>query len=207
MGCDIHVFCEAKRFYGDENIWYCVDHFKKNKYFNPIEPDGEREWEVVVIFDNRDYGLFSLLTDVRNYYENEPIDTPRGLPNDVSKEVKDESDYCGSDGHSHSYFTLKELMDYRREHATMKYSGMLSDKQIEDLRNGIKPNSWCQSTNMEGYKYVRWEDNITPNFDKLIEVMKKRLMEEFWIYDFQDDKEDRIKERSNDFRIVFWFDN
>lgn len=204
MGCDIHVYCEAKGYSNDK--WINVDHYKKNKYYDPNN-DGEYEFEVVHIFDDRDYGLFSILADVRNYADIEPIDQPRGLPDDVTKEVKEFSEGYGFDGHSHSYFTLKELKDYRRSHGVIKHSGYISPKQSEDLDNGITPDSWCQGTSDTTWIHREWEDDMTESLDNLIEALTTRLCEEFWIYKFSRDRKQQIQRNEDRIRIVFWFDN
>jgi hypothetical protein len=52
------------------------------------------------------------LADVRNSGGVEPIDYPRGIPEDLSSGYKYAVDRWDGDGHSHSYFTLDELMNY-----------------------------------------------------------------------------------------------
>lgn len=67
---------------------------------------------------DRDYDVFAVLANVRNGYGFAgvetgegyvPLDMPRGLPKDVTPEVREESDSWGADGHSHSHFTLAEI--------------------------------------------------------------------------------------------------
>lgn len=65
MGCDIHCYVEYQvSYFGGEPQWAC--------FGNRINP-------------GRDYELFALMADVRNYYSPriEPLYTPRGLPEDV----------------------------------------------------------------------------------------------------------------------------
>jgi hypothetical protein len=62
---------------------------------------------------SRDYGLFGVLVGVRWYNCPNKISECRGLPSDVSKEISLFSDYYGSDGHSHSYLTFEELLNYK----------------------------------------------------------------------------------------------
>lgn len=112
----------------------------------------------------------------------------------------------GRDGHSHSWLTLKELMDYRRDHNKTKYSGFITNEQAAELENGITPDSWCQGTNMSGYVHRKWEDEITPSFTDLLSTLIDRACEEFWIYD-NDSKSQAVKNIAEDVRIVFWFDN
>lgn len=129
------------------------------------------------------------------------------MPDDIHYITKEMSDSWGVDGHSHSYYTLKELMDYMSQAPTITYSGMISDEQASNLEKyNIYPTSWCQSTNMNGYTYRTWtvpDDNVPI----LIEAMKKRCAEERHIFEWQKDYEECIKKEADNFRIVFWFDN
>lgn len=203
MGCDIHVCCERKNY---EEKWINCDHFKFNPYFNSDDEEIDK-WEVVPIFNDRNYALFATLADVRNYGYIKPISEPRGLPDDIHYITKEQADSYGVYGHSHSYYTLKELMDYMSQAPTITYSGMISKDQAKDLDEyNIYPDSWCQWTNMEGYVKRNWtipDDNVPT----LIEAMKKRCAEENYIFEWQKDYEERIKKEADNFRIVFWFDN
>lgn len=75
----------------------------------------------------RNYALFSVLADVRNsrmrnnifdptmeYEERDsvdPIAMPKGIPQDASKRWRKECKRWGGDFHSHSWFTVQELVD------------------------------------------------------------------------------------------------
>lgn len=102
MGCDIHMYVEKKV----DNRWYPVksdNPFQKGDQ-KPVK--GYADW----LYAGRNYRLFALLADVRNSGGIEPLDSPRGLPNDASKKIRDVF-IEDLDGHSHSYFTLRELQD------------------------------------------------------------------------------------------------
>lgn len=137
MGCDIHFFVERytsvpitsgprdiseERNNKLENIlensepvyrWITADTWKlereiylnkKSDYWS-ISYDNE-------YYGDRNYYLFSVLADVRNYRSNIiPISEPRGIPEDASSAYKHIVDQWDSDGHSHSYFTLTELLN------------------------------------------------------------------------------------------------
>lgn len=100
MGCDIHAMIEAKRRYEYlPNAW---------------------SWQSCGrIAISRDYRLFAVLADVRNYHGVKPIAKPR-----LNYEMLTKSDHndeyvsqdfwlwardYGVDGHSHSFVTLDEL--------------------------------------------------------------------------------------------------
>ncbi|MEU7978347.1 hypothetical protein AB0B63_07415 [Micromonospora sp. NPDC049081] len=103
MGCDIHAFVETRT--GD--TWkYAGDAFPDNEY-----PDDRH-----CPFDGaRSYGLFGFLADVRNYSRVPVISPPRDLPADVSPEVRAKSDRWDTDGHSHTWLTLAELVGFDYE--------------------------------------------------------------------------------------------
>lgn len=198
MGCGIHLFTERKRTINNVEKWVCIDHFKLNPYYGEGE---ESQFEFVNIYGDRNYKLFATLADVRNYDNNPVISAPRHLPDDCSDIIKKESDSWGSDGHSHSYLTLKELKDFREENKITKYSGMMTPENAQLVDAGEMPNSWCKSTNQQHYVYREWtyESDVLKT---LIEAIEKRKREEFWIYNDEErpDLDDSI-------RIVFWFDN
>lgn len=112
MGADIHLFVEAKG--GKHGHWHKLDR-------TVSIPDWRHTTQYHLGWGgSRNYNAFAMLANVRNGYGFagvdtgdgfEPIDAPRGLPEDVSEEIEEESDRWGVDGHSHSYFTLRELLD------------------------------------------------------------------------------------------------
>jgi hypothetical protein len=108
MGCDIHVYLEKYTSVNEEYKWINVDHWQLNPSFGVYE--NESEYELVAFYWGRNYDLFSILAEVRGTLE--PIDEPRGLPEDVSPRTKEEFEKWGRDAHTPSYFTLKELKDY-----------------------------------------------------------------------------------------------
>ncbi len=101
-------------------------------------------------YDGRNYNLFAILADVRNGRGFagiktgdgfNPIAPPRGLPDDVSPEVKAESDSWSCDGHSHSHFTLREILDYDWNQKTM-LSGWVDHEGWMAWKNWGQPREW-----------------------------------------------------------------
>lgn len=104
MGCDIHV-CLEKHIHHD---WHTANEWTLSK----DDDEDEGEW-----FDNdmsigRDYLLFSILGDVRSDGSVEPMSFDRGIPEDCCMETKRYSDQWGSDGHSHGWLSLGDIMSY-----------------------------------------------------------------------------------------------
>lgn len=206
MGCDIHVHVEYKKHVNGEKKWLCGDYFTVNPYCDFYR--DEPQYNLVGFCDDRNYSRFATLANVRNYGGTPYIDDPRGLPSDVTKAVEACSDSWGIDGHSHSYFTLKELIDYQENIKPLKLSGMISPDAQEQLdKYNILPHTWCQGTNQVGWEFRTWvteNDVLIP----LIDALKKRADELNVIYGFLwEDNPQKAYELSDDIRIVFWFDN
>ena len=207
MGCDIHMHVEYKRTVSGNERWICADYFRPNPYWNGIDED-ESKYALIGFCDNRNYDLFATLANVRNYGKTDFIDEPRGLPEDVTAEVKADSDSWGMDGHSHSYMTLQELIDFHEEGHQLKQSGMISfEDSVKLATYGTIPTEWCQWTNARGWVKREWsvENNILV---PLIDALKARADELYFIYNFlwESRPEEAYKKAAN-IRIVFWFDN
>lgn len=168
MGCDIHMYVEYKLVSREDAIWRCGDYFRIN---DPLSE--EPELKRIELYSSRNYNLFSVLADVRNYGYMEYIADPRGLPGDATDYVKREYQAWGNDAHSCSYFTLRELIDYYKD-----------NKPIDEFGKDIlKP---------------------------LIDSLKQRADDLDVIWDFEWNNSftrDVAYKKSNNIRIVFWFDN
>lgn len=122
MGCDIHLYVEVDKGngwelstahirnerYGTGRDWYGTIMVTQRSV--PELNDGERISGV--FYTRRDYRLFAALAGARNSWGIVPIAPPRGLPRDVCDEVRVEADRWGTDGHSHSWLTVEELLGY-----------------------------------------------------------------------------------------------
>lgn len=99
MGCDIYLYTEVKTVYGWRDKTLCVP---SNLY--------DSGYEYIDFWNGRNYKLFALLADVRNYEDIKPISLPRGLPADLSDGLKREFDEL--DRHSCSWYLLSELLNF-----------------------------------------------------------------------------------------------
>lgn len=198
MGCDIHV---------------CVE-IREERYKNQ-EPTGEYIWrsaEVYVrdrhatfgmcksaAYYGRNYELFTALAGVRGDDDSPRIDDPRGLPHDVSEQTEEEHRAWDCDAHSASHVTLAELYAFQEAHKTVKRKGMLSIAQAKALdEDGVKPSTWCQWTSEDTWVHREWEDEFKA-MDTLIQSLEMHLSTHFRMWN--------PKDRAEDVRIVFWFDN
>lgn len=196
MGCDIHLFTEEKKTINNKKKWVNTDNWILNHYYDENNRSDGEKYIINPAYKGRNYALFSMLADVRNYSDNKPISKPKGLPDDVSDVVKYESDMFGSDGHSHSYFTMKELYEYYEKNKVVKLSGLVDEEGAKEIEAGNYPEWFCQSSNQEGLVFKEWEQENLPlkNFIQTIEEHFKKLYS-------------RTKENPENYRIVFWFDN
>lgn len=204
MGCDIHVYTEKLVEIDGKNKWVNCDNWQYNEYYNPRNQDGETKMHLNPIYSNRNYALFSVLAGVRDYSENNKmISKPKGLPKDISKITKAEAKRWEGDAHSHSYFTLKELKDFRLEKHKVKFCGLVSKQEAENLEAGIStPQSWCRAADPSlGLVYKEWEEDCDVLFH-LVKALDEKMREEFWIFNSDEHPEYEVK-----IRIVFWFDN
>lgn len=201
MGSDIHIYTEIKKSINSEDKWVNVDNWRYNPYYQEGNNNWERMLSVESIYIGRNYELFGILAGVRDR-NNDMIDDPRGLPEDVSEVTKKESDRWDGDGHSHSWLTLRELKEYQGLHPVVKRSGFISPEAAELLDAGEEtPDTWCQMTTLTTWVKREWEegcDVLKPLVDKLNE----RVRDEFYVWG--DEERPEFDEK---IRIVFWFDN
>ncbi len=113
MACDIHFYVERR----EGGKWVEADKWV-------VGEDWWNKGEMVKdtnFYDERNYRLFAILAGVRNRRGSgdastdegfSPISLPKGLPEDVSPLVSKASASWDGEGHSHSYLTLRELLDY-----------------------------------------------------------------------------------------------
>tara|TARA_R110000772_G_scaffold2410_4_gene8624 strand:- start:85217 stop:85729 length:513 start_codon:yes stop_codon:yes gene_type:complete len=133
MGCDIHFYVEhfttdkqkngpidikEQRDRVIENVleekeenktkqWISVDEWEKEEW-----DEDDFHWGVIyekLYYRGRNYNLFEKLANVRSYNDN-PTSEPRGIPDDISFSFEYICKQWEGDAHSHSYFTLTELL-------------------------------------------------------------------------------------------------
>ena len=178
MGCDIHFYVEKRETL--TSPWVSADEWD-NKDEDGIARVNYRD----AFYHDRNYNLFAILADVRNGHGFAgvktgdgfmPISQPRGLPDDCDPRVRALSDSWGIDGHSHSYFTVAELLVYDWT-ATTVVSGWVSATQYFEWRQwkrqeGEMPNSYCGSVDGRSIKHVS-----TTEMDKLLTALDGLTMQ------------------------------
>lgn len=92
-----------------EPRWISADTWEAEDY-----GDGDMHWSNYpsCLYRGSNYHLFSILADVRSYGQSNAIEEPRGVPDDASDAYLYIVEQWKGDGHSHSYFTLTELLEH-----------------------------------------------------------------------------------------------
>lgn len=156
MGTDIHLRVERRV----NGVWTKVD--PPPEAWDPwLKQQAEKDDEdgyysrrvKEVWYDDRNYKCFSILANVRNGYGVAGVDTgdcfvpvsePRGLPEDLSAEIKQlhNDDYDLGD-HSFSWLLVSELLAYNWQQ-TIKNRGVITwEAFLERMR--AKDTSWPES--------------------------------------------------------------
>lgn len=219
MGCDIHLYVETKQ----EGIWKSADEWITEDDYVSVPYEKS-------FYDGRNYDLFAILANVRNgrgfmgIKTGEgfnPISLPKGLPVDVSAEVAKSSEQWNGDGHSHSWFTVAELLAYDWTQITIN-QGWINGPQYAYWRwnKAEPPESSCGLVRGTNVKQVSEED-----MDKLVKDCQNddysSLVSTYCLITWQTTyaaaagcyfwtttmpKLFRLGNPEN-VRIVFWFDN
>ena len=127
MGCDIHTYVEIR---DKDGRWRAVA---------PDEP-GRRGWAWG--FRSRSSFCWAMLADVRNFDDIRPIAEPRGLPDDVSSEIRTTAEEL--EGHTHSWFTLQELLSFDYD-ALVTLTGTVTLAEFKEYLELGKPQTACGS--------------------------------------------------------------
>ncbi len=162
MGCNIHCFAEIKDYRkGHAGKWIRV-----HSYFTPTNlgqrPLGDKKGNQ--LFDQRNYSVFGFLADVNNYSECQPISKPKGLPHDISDDVKAEYNRC-YEPYSPSWLSATELkrFDYDQRFLDWK-TGSETEGQLITYRKHLGEMFFVQlkelgdlvvSENLDGTNDVR----------------------------------------------------
>lgn len=172
MGCDIHMWAEVRKRDGWEKVGAIFD----DPYHRKDDPESDPKTDHP--YDNRNYDLYAILSDVRNgrgFAGIEtgdgflPISKPRGFPEDVSPEIKKDKEECCLLNHSASWLLLSEILEYNWNLMTHKTGYVDEGGFLCFLENG----------GPEGYGYSI--DVGGPGMLKITnQQMKDRLNTEQW---------------------------
>ncbi len=237
MGCDIHLYVEAR----ENGAWVSKDKW------TPDEPEEGEAPRVRVdyhnrIYSGRNYNLFAILANVRNGYGFAgcdtgdgfvPISDPKGLPHDVSDLVRAESDAWDSDGHSHSWHAVADLLAYDWTQTT-KLRGWVNGPEWFDWvqhkrARGDGPEGYCGGVSGVGIDHVTAQEMdrkvldcaaTATDYRGKLKAVEQRLSQTYAVAEWQTPYYVEVSEflgntmprlwllgSPEDVRIVFWFDN
>lgn len=204
MGCDIHLYVE-KRVNGK---WKAADKWSRDK------DDEENPKRLTVDYDarfytGRNYNLFAILADVRNGRGFAgikigdgftPIAPPRGIPDGACPEYIQECNAWGSDGHSHSHFTVSELMayDWTQVSTLQGVVGALTFEKWERYgrSQGESPEDYCGD--IYGRDIIKVEESV-------MRKMVKSVVEEAEKLPTHDERQNLLRSKlSNVYTTCRW---
>jgi hypothetical protein len=161
MGCDIHLYTDKRI----DGVWKPIDSFERDTPDNN-NPNGYL-FSKGGLYKGRNYDLFAILANVRNGHGFagvktgagfNPIAQPKGVPADATVEYREIVEQWGSDGHSHSYFTLRDLLDYDWTQTTQKegFTAFPEWQQWAGWRrsDGQGPESYCGGVSGPSVKHI-----------------------------------------------------
>jgi len=164
-------------------------------------------------YSGRNYDLFAILADVRNYSEIAPIASPRGVPVDASHSYLEKVREWGCDGHSHSYFTLKELLDFNWEKSINKTALVALEEYKRVKKENDTPKCCCRWVsgpviNQEQADAIIANGSLPTDWTHVEyswEESPRDLCRGFWDHFLPSLKE--LDPNPENIRIVFFFDN
>lgn len=190
MGCDIHFFVERKV----DGGWVSCDKWERDDGYVSVKYEDE-------FYGDRNYSLFAILANVRNGFGFAgtptgtgfvPISQPRGIPEDVCPEIREVYEDYGRHDHSHSWLTVRELLEYDWTQETTR-EGILDAVEFWEWErwnreHGESPKSWCGGISGPRIKFIS-------------EEQMRALVKPY--YDFQDYRKakDQIETNFGDYRV------
>lgn len=130
MGTDINSWAEVR----EAGAWRKVGRIWPARYAH-----GELTAEP---YGTRNYYTFAILAGVRNFARITPIAEPRGWPDDVSAEGKQEYEHWrGKDDYA-SWHSVRHLLEYPHWQATFTQEGILNGPQYATMKRGALPDQW-----------------------------------------------------------------
>lgn len=183
MGCDIHMFAEKKK----NGKWKQMrEEFRQDAW------GGDGKYYSDHPYEGRNYELFALLADVRNRDGIKPFSEPKGIPEDASDSYREIVEDWSCDGHSHSFFTLAELIKFN--------SSELSAQEVFDTSVIISKDNEGNTTSTAAWTNAEHHGQVGSR--KLFSTFKDEknpidtIIEQF-----------KYEEDMNNVRVVFFFDN
>ena len=206
MGCDIHLYIEYKskktEFDGYETKW---------------QSSGGR------INPGRNYAMFALMADVRNYGDNKlPVLVKRrGMPDDATYSTADDNRMYISEDEGENYVTMETAEGWVKS-GSSTFINNNEGKPTWVTQPDWHSHSWLTTSEFENVlnKYLElesgWHKERVDTHNKMVE--RQNIQPDSWVYappdmDIEPEYQvvlaslKRFEELGYDARIVFWFDN
>jgi hypothetical protein len=150
MGTDIRIYAEQHV----NGRWQFIGEMIKNMYYE-YDPEHEAPYHPKDLYDRRNYSLFAILADVRNDEGYEYIASPRGIPDDLSPEVKSWFESFQDDAHYASWLTLEELVNFDwHEKRIQRYARV--DERVAHLFHPER-----------GFPFREWPEGIQCSYSRM----------------------------------------
>ena len=243
MGCDIHLYVERKN---TNREWEAVGDFViDEEFYDKNDPDVVPDVKGHYYY-GRNYDLFGILANVRNGrgfagrvtgagYS--PIAYPKGLPDDIDPKIKAVADRWNADGHSHSYLTIREIIEYDWTQTTMQIATVNAseyirwqdakksyfynpdDEPMPETYGGVWSNDGPEVTETDMQQYIDELVAAHPDlwpYEAVDQHKDKRYCHVAWKESYIQAGKDFLGTvlprlwrlgSPDDVRIVFWFDN
>jgi len=202
MGCDIHLYIEYKSKDGYDPAW--------QGFGGNINP-------------GRNYAMFALMADVRNYGDDKlPVLVERrGMPDDAGYTATDDNRIYISETKSEDYVSMETANRWVKS-GSSKFINDKDGNPIWVTNPDAHSHSWLTTSEFESVinKYLEleagWHKVRVEEHNKM--VKEENIQPDSWAYDppsMVDEPEyqvvlaslKRFEELGYDARIVFWFDN
>jgi hypothetical protein len=200
VGTDIHIFSEVR----EKGIWKIAEPLMKNPFWCEDYKESIPEWQPTSLNDSRRYELFAILANVRNPIRSvipfDYISEPRGLPPNVSKEIRDYYARFGNEAYSASWLLLADM-------AAFGWHG----KEI--MRRGIVHPAVAHlfPPGRRGFPFADWPKGVgfAADSGNGVEVKWVETYAEAAGREFMEDSMSKLRSygRPQDVRVVFWFDS
>jgi len=127
-------------------------------------------------FNWQNYGMFGFLANVRNYSQVPCISLPRGLPENVSEEVKWYIEHEGDGAFSVSWLSVDELLNF-------DYNSQFEDRRCAKQ---IRPRFWDHGSTCEvgEGKMTTYRDFLSKEFFRDLLILKENQADRivFWFF-------------------------
>lgn len=182
MGTDISMYAERQ----SNGQWQFIGRMVKNELY-AYDPDHETAYRPESLYNTRNYSLFAILADVRNGFmedKYESIAPPRGLPDDLSPELKEH--FQSEEGEDATWLTLEELVTFdwygksRKKYARVdkRVAHLFHPERSFPFREWPQGISCSYSITRKEYSNASWTETYAqaagPDFMELIDTFSKK---------------------------------